>query len=157
MWLNYEINTTYRNNKIMTWLLFHKTKLLISEYLSSLMNKRHKGINRKYLAEQTCVSLCIRIAVNRQCDKEESYLHLKFPFLCVFTYATTTSIVVPLHKRHKFWPWNYVATSVTLVFLFLHMFSTYSDTSSVSQNKKYCSKATAMIFIFKYILLFIYS
>ena len=25
----------------------------------------------------------------RHCDKEESYLHLKFPFLCVFTYAAT--------------------------------------------------------------------
>ena len=111
-------------------------------------------MNRKYLAEQSCVSLCIRIAVNTQCDKEESYLHLKFPFLCVFTYATT-SIVVPLYQRHKFWPWNYVATSINFVFLFLHMFSSCrSDSSSVSQNKKYYCKATGMIFILYYNSLF---
>ena len=46
-------------------------------------------------------------------------------------------LLLPLHKRHKCWPWNYVAILLTLCFCFYICFASYSsDTSSVSQNEK---------------------
>ena len=46
-------------------------------------------------------------------------------------------LLLPLHKRHKCWPWNYVAILLTLCFCFYICFTLYSsDTSSVSQNEK---------------------
>ena len=97
------------------------------------------------MAEQTCVSLCI--AANRQCDKEESYLHFKFPFLCVFTYAATAIISVT--------NFGHGIMSLLLLrwcFCFCICFPTYIDTSSVSKTRIW--QATGMIFI-KSILLFI--
>ena len=51
---------------------------------------RYEGINRNCLAEPTCV-FSVYNAANRQCTIRSTNhtCILKFPFLCVFTYAAT--------------------------------------------------------------------